>query len=77
MSLKRRIKDLNVNELREDVVAKTKAILKHIHLEDMVTISAGGATFYSWVKHKILCLADRLAGVLPESIHHNILIAII
>lgn len=48
MSLKRRIQELEVSKLKEDTVLRTKALLKDINLEDIVVISAGAATFYSW-----------------------------
>ena len=48
-SLKRRIQILDVNKLKEETVKKAKELLKDIKLEDVVTISAGAATFYSWV----------------------------
>lgn len=47
-SLKRRIQVLDVNKLKEDTVKNAKELLKDIRLEDVVTISAGAATFYSW-----------------------------
>ena len=48
-SLKRRIQVLNVNKLKEDTVNRAKRLLEDIRLEDVVVISAGAATFYSWV----------------------------
>ncbi|XP_053379649.1 lim and transglutaminase domain protein ltd-1-like isoform X2 [Mercenaria mercenaria] len=48
VSLKRRIQELDVNKLKEDTVSRTKALLKNINIEDIVIISAGAATFYSW-----------------------------
>jgi len=49
MSLKRRIQELDVNKLTEKTVKRTKALLSNIKLEDVVIISAGAATFYTWV----------------------------
>ena len=38
-----------MNKLKEETVKNAKELLKDIRLEDVVTISAGAATFYSWV----------------------------
>lgn len=48
-SLKRRIQLLDVNKLKDETVKSAKDLLNDIKLEDVVIISAGAATFYSWV----------------------------
>ena len=52
-SLKRRIQKANVNKLKEETVNSAKKLLKDIRLEDVVVISAGAATFYSWVSRSL------------------------
>lgn len=47
-SLKRRIQEVDVNRLTHDTLKKAKNMLKDIKLEDIVIISCGAATFYSW-----------------------------
>lgn len=59
MSLKRRIQELDVNKLKEQTVLRAKALLKDIKLEDVVIISAGAATFYTWVRHFLHTVVRR------------------
>jgi hypothetical protein len=54
VSLKRRIQEIDLNKLKADTVNRTKALLKDIRMEDIVIVSAGAATFYSWVRKWIL-----------------------
>lgn len=50
-SLKRRVMEFRVNELKYELAMEVKNILSQYSLSDARDVSAGAATFYLWVSY--------------------------
>lgn len=48
-SLKRRVSEFKVEDLKIEVALKAKLIFQEYQLDDVRDVSAGAATFYVWV----------------------------